>query len=379
MKKPALFFVILLSLGTALGAQGNPGYYEVIFSEGAGVQERAEIAAAYSKELELRFNAYNSVFRFNPALLSSPLRVRIITGKSEYDTYISARLGSPRAGAVYLHYRSPANRELVIHRGSEEEQRLIPHQAFIQFLRAFIPDPPIWIREGFAVYFNTLFYDQAKQSLVHEENLNWLDTVKRISINPETVFLADSTFPNMQSSSWSLVSFFMADKNNVYYRSMTDSFMILAAGASARQNAQAVYQRLILFNPIADITRDYRTYIAGKKTFFELIEEGQKAYGDKNFAIAGDLFRKAAALKWDHFASYYYLGLLAYEDKKYIEAEAYYKTALDHGAENAMIQYARGVNAAAQGKKAEALVFLQEAAVAEKYRDRSNELIRRLQ
>ena len=380
MKKPILVFAVMMIFGILLNAQVRSAHYEVIVSGGN--------AGIYSSELEQRFAVYNSIFRFDPALLVSPLRVRVFTDKDEYDSYVGSRLGNPRPGAVYLHYRSPENRELVILEGSEEERRLIPHQAFIQFLRAFIPDPPAWIREGFAVYFNTLEFDRASDALVYEENLIWLETAKSLTVDPETVFLADSSFTEtsqasaagsgFHAASWSLVSFFMADKNSEYYRALTDSFMVLSPGATVEENSRAMYRRLTLFSPIDVLTGNYNAFIAGKKTFAELVEEGQKAYDAGNSAAAEDFFRRAAELRSSHHIPCYYLGLLAYGDKKYNEAEEFYLMALNNGAERALIQYARGVNAAAAGRRSEALVFLEEASAEERYKARSDELIRRL-
>ena len=375
MKRHVTIVILIMSLGTALGAQIRSAHYEIIAPTGSSA------GASYSNEMEQRFAAYNKVFRFDPALLSSLLRVRIFTNKGEYDNYVVSRIGTPRPGAVYLHYRDPALRELVILAGSEEEGRLVPHQAFVQFLRGFISDPPAWMREGFAVYFNTLAFNRTTGKLVYEENLSWLETVKRLTINPETVLRAEASFHNIQPSSWSLVSFFMADENSSYYRALTDSFMVLSPSAAIEENTQAVFNRMVLFDPINDLSRDFQAYIAGRKTFTELVEEGQKAYSAKDFAAAGDLFRKALEMRSNHFAPYYYLGLLAYEDKKYAEAEELYRKALDLGAERALIQYARGVNAAAAGKRTEAIAFLQDAAAADsvRFKSRSDDLIRKLQ
>ena len=371
--KKSFFFAVLLGLIIPLNAQVKTAHYEIIIPAG--------ISDVYSAEMEQRFTEYNKVFRFDPALLTSPLKIRVFSDKNEYDTYVTATLGSSRAGAVYLHYRNPANRELVIHRGSAEEESLIPHQAFIQFLRAFVPDPPPWLREGFAVYFTTLKFDRNKGTLSYEENLSWLETVKRSAINPEAVLKSSTSFTNIQAFSWAMVSFLMSDKKGDYYRSLTDSLMVLSPAGSAEENTQVMYNRLVLFSPIAALSRDYNTYIAGKKTFVELVEEGQRAYGTKNYPAAEESFRKAAELRNNHYAPYYYLGLLAYENKKYTEAEDFYKKALDCGAERAMVQYARGVNAATAGKKTEAIAFLEEASAADsiKYKARSDDLIKKLQ
>ncbi|MCL1928138.1 MAG: tetratricopeptide repeat protein [Treponema sp.] len=371
--KQLFFFTVLLSLGITSGAQIRTAHYEIIVPEGT--------SDVYSSEMEQRFTEFNKVFRFDPAQLGSLLKVRVFTDKNEYDSYVVGLLGSPRPGAIYIHYRNPANRELVIHRGSSEEDSIVPYQAFIQFLRAFIHEPPPWLREGFAVYFNTLKYDRARGTLVYEENLSWLDTAKRSAINPEAILQSAASFPNIQAFSWAMVSFFMSDKSSDYFRSLTDSLMMLSPDASTEENVQLMYKRLIMFNPIAALTRDYSNYIAGKKTFTELVEDGQRAYGAKNYIAAEESFRKAATLRNNHYAPWYYLGLVAYENKKYNEAEDFYKKALDLGGERALIQYARGVNAAAAGKKAEAIAFLEEAAAADsaRYKTRSDELIRKLQ
>ncbi|MDR1143443.1 MAG: hypothetical protein LBK77_04380 [Spirochaetaceae bacterium] len=386
MKKLLFAVGFFVSFAAFLPAQVRSAHYEVIVPDGVpdGAPEGGSSAGSvYSAEMELRFEAFNKVFCFNPALLSSPLRVRVFAGRQEYDSYVTSKLGSTRPGAVYLHYNNPANRELVILQGSAEAQTVVPHQAFVQFLRAFVPGAPAWIREGFAVYFTTLAFNRGKNALEYEENLSWLETVKKSALSPEAVLQADTggVPANFQAYAWSLVSFFLAETGGVYYRSLTDAFMFLVPEAGPQDNSRAVYSRLTLFTPAATLTRDYNAYIASKKTFTELIDEGQKAYGAKNYTTAAELFRKAAALKPGHYAPPYYLGLLAYEDKKYAEAEGFYKTALEYGAEKALVQYARGVNAAVSGKKAEAVAFLEEASAADpaRYKARADDLIKRLQ
>jgi tetratricopeptide (TPR) repeat protein len=386
MKKIILTLVLALALGTLLSAQYKSAHYEVITPPG-----NAD-GAAYANEMELRMEAYNRVFRFNPAALPGLLRLRIFTDQREYDEYVSSKLGSTKAGAVYLHYNNPAGRELVIHRGSAEEEQVLAHQAFVQFLRAFIPQPPSWIREGFAVHFNTLRYNRERGALEFEENVSWLETVKRASLSPDAVLLADKNGipPNFPAYSWSLVSFFINGGNSQtgadtersdYYRALTDSIMLLSPSASAEENAQAVYNRIVLFTNPRDLSRDYNSYIASKKSFTELVDEGQRAYGSGNFSASAELFRRAAALRPRHYAPQYYLGLLAYEEKKYAEAEGFYKTALEYGAERALVQYARGVNAVASGKKTEALAYLQEASAADPaaYKARVDELVGKLE
>jgi hypothetical protein len=49
--------------------------------------------------------------------------------------------------------------------------------------------------------------------------------------------------------------------------------------------------------------------------------------------------------------------LLAYERKDYSLAENHYRTAEQLGADSALVNYALGLNAAADGRKADAIAF----------------------
>ncbi|MDR2841675.1 MAG: hypothetical protein LBV52_00550 [Spirochaetaceae bacterium] len=356
-------------------------YFDII-SDGGSYD-----AEMLGREMELRFEVYNRLFRFNVNSFTSPLRVVAFNDKAAYDSYVSSKLGSTRDGAVYLHYNQPERRELIVNRGSPEESRMLPHQAFIQYLRAFIPYPPTWMREGFAIYFNTLKFDKETRELRYEENLAWLETVKNLgNSHPslESVFLADlrGAPEYFQPVSWALVSFFLnSGGNGEYFRTLTESFMLLSPTKSAGDNAQAVLERLTSWTDLATMRSDYNNYIASRKTFADLVDLGQKAYSSKDLAEAESYFLAALYQKPTHFAPYYYLGLLAYEEKNYDMAERYYRSALTYGADPALVNYALGINAATAGRNSEAKSYLQAAAAEspERYRERAESIIIRLQ
>jgi tetratricopeptide (TPR) repeat protein len=371
-----LFFVICQAAGAQSWISMNQGNYEI-----HSAADRPS-TALLATELEQRFEAYNGLFHFEPAKLQSALKVMYFTDEGEYKNYIGSKIreeNSDVEGAVYLHYSAPEKRELVILKGAEGA---LPYQAFIQFFRAFVPNPPSWMREGFAVYFNTLTFNADKRTLDYEENLAWLDTVKKQPVSPRAVLLADSSGvpDNFHALSWSLVSFFLVNRESSYFRTLTDFFMLLKSDASAEVNGKIVYDRLSLFTSIDAFESDYKTYISSRKTFTELVEEGQKAYEAKDPAAAAELFREAVILKPDNSAPFFYLGLIAYDGKDYDAAERWYVTALNLGENPGLVQYARGVNAAAAGKKADAEKFLQEAAAAspEKYKALTEDLMARL-
>ncbi|GHV16030.1 hypothetical protein FACS189493_1060 [Spirochaetia bacterium] len=364
--------------GGAFPAEVKDFYYHVTSDRGAAD------AAAMLRELELRFTAFNRLFRFDPSGLEGPLRVRVINDKEFYDSYVTARLGRPRDGAVYLHYNQKDRRELVIHRGSPQEGQAVPHQAFVQFLQAFVSNPPGWLREGFAIYFNTLKYDAAAVELSFEENLVWLDTVKQLENVPlESILLADPLrLPRyFQGLAWSLVSFFLNAPNEDYFRTLVEVFVVLRDDAVEEANAAAAVKRISLWTDMETFTTDYRAYIQSRKTFADLLREGQRAYAEKDTDTAEQRFLAAISLKPGESTPYYYLGLLAYDTQDFDQAETHYQAALRRGADEALLRYAQGLNALSAGRTDQGIQYLEQAALAspERYKTRAEELIQRFQ
>jgi tetratricopeptide (TPR) repeat protein len=369
-----LFFFAALSLSAQV-TEIKDALYHVV-SDGGGAD-----ASLIMRELELRFEVYNRLFGFDDSALDAPLRVRAFGNKADYDAYILARLGNPRDGAVYLHYNRKEKRELVIHRGSPGEAAALPHQAFIQFLRAFVAEPPAWIRDGFAVFFSSLRFDPETGALDYTENLAWLEPVKNLGDKApslESVLLAGSQDApdHFQPLAWSVVSFFLNNGKEIYSRILTEIFMTLA---TTQADAGAVMRRVTIRTDMETFRRDYRSYLAARKTFAELIRDGQAAYARKDPAAAELSFREAGSLNPRHYAPYYYLGLLAYEGSRYEAAEQYYRSAGQYGADPALVNFALGLNAAMAGQKAEAESFLEDAAQASpaRFRRRADDMIQR--
>jgi tetratricopeptide (TPR) repeat protein len=367
------------------GDTEKTGHFE-IWTERSGL-------GPVGRQMEERFEFYNRLFRFDPAQAPLPLRVRVFGNTDTYNEYVEKKLGGQRRGAVYLHYGQSKNRELVINAADAAEARqALPYQAFLQFFRAFVPQPPAWMREGFAVFFNTLDFTESGQ-LYYEENLAWLETAKSIKNRPrlEELLLAEYPSPSgtggldigrteFQSLAWSWVSFFLNSGSEEYSRALTDSFMALSPSKSAADNAGAVMKRILLGHTPETIARDYQRYLDTRRTFTELVAEGQRAHAAGNKDSAEFLFRGALEQKPGHFAPYYYLGLLAYEENRFDDAEPYFRQSLHCGAEPALIFYALGLNSAAAGKNAEAAGYLRRAAAAapERYQEKAESIISRL-
>jgi hypothetical protein len=406
MKKFFFFFCTALvwlasaaAQTTAPGGIGPAGsgmiyrtsHYELIAEPGA---ESSLVSLGI--EMEQRYDVYNSLFRFNPALFPGHLKVRVFMDPAAYDSYISTRLGAAKSGAIYLHYNNHDRRELVMLRGSPEEGSMLAHQSFIQFLRGHISSPPTWIREGFSIYFNSLIYDSQEQVLRYEENLAWLETVKSLGndlLYPRQILLADTAANNqtavpggtagissrdLQICSWAFVSFLLF--NDDHYRTMTESFMLLSPNSTAEENSLAVMERFSLWTDFYAMDREYAAYLDSRKTFAELMEGGRRFYDSGNAATAELYFLAARELRPSHYAPYYYLGLLCYDESNYDRAEEYYLLSIEYGADQALVSYALGVNAVSAGRNNAARTWLERAASLDpaRYRTRAQDLIQRL-
>ncbi|MDR0441901.1 MAG: tetratricopeptide repeat protein [Treponema sp.] len=314
------------------------------------------------QQMETLFEVYNRVFMFDPEEAALPLRVRVFSGTDEYNDYARSMSAVVSPGAMYLHYVQSGRRELILD-GSNADNSL-PYQAFIQYLRAFVAQPPYWMQKGFAEFFRALSFT-ADGVLDYEENLSWLQPVRKMKSRPkiEGILTAESGGVIANSDEFaglacSLVSFFLNSGKEEYTRSFTDSIMTLSNENSSSVNAASVMKRLLLGRDSSQMSLDYERYINSRKTFSELVSEGQKAYSSGDSAGAKLSFLAALELKSSHHVPYYYLGLLAYNADKYDEARENYLAAIENGAEKALVFYALGINAAAAKKIQEAVDYL---------------------
>jgi len=243
------------------------------------------------------------------------------------------------------------------------------------------------MREGFAIFFEPLSFDSAIDDFLFEENLSWLETVKswgddspsidRILLSDEDPVLGAE---RRNPASWALVSFILNSSNEEYRRFLYEGILLLDSSSSAVENGLVIAKRGATWIDATRASADYSEYLASRKTFTELVEAGRSAYAAKDPQTAEKAFYAAEELKPGHYAPYYYLGLLAYERKDYALAENHYKSALQNGADAALVNYALGVNAAADSRNTEARKYLEQAKKAspERYSAKADELIARL-
>lgn len=387
-----LLVLFVFTLSAETGAPPTPkvpnyqfeGMHYRVYSD-----DSVKVAQDLDEQLEAYFTVFDRLLRFDPSLLQNKLRVLAFSNGTAYETYVEKKLGEKREGAVYLHYPQRTDCELVLQTGNKKNDQFLSQQAFVQFLRAFIPNPPTWIQEGLTVYYSNLGYDFEKKEPTYKENLDWLSTVKtwgNSAPSLESVVLADLSdkpLPPtiMRGASWVIISFLLNTDNEDLRRTLFESFMILSPGSTAAENSRAVSDRAALWTDSTALYDDLRTYVESRKTFSELIQGGRDAYAAHDTSKATTYFLSALALEPTHYAPPYYLGLLAYESQSYDLAENYYRSALQYGADPALVNYALALNAAAAGRNSDALDFLYKAEklAPDRYKAKAEDLRSRLQ
>ncbi|AFG38069.1 tetratricopeptide repeat protein [Spirochaeta africana] len=392
MKRTVLVCVaLLLAAGTATADTtftANTAYYQVT----SHVSE--EHATAVAEELTALFDFFNSYFHFEPTELEQALQVRVFADRDAYHDYISRFIDRPGEDFVYLHYSDPSRSQLVgVADDTSQNRTALSHQGFIQFLRSFIPHPPLWMREGFAVYFESVRYDPEFATISYRENLAWLETLKAEAeaglfreLDPEDILHMDTRQAQEQLEqfyprAWGLVSFLLHSPVREYNRLMWDAISSLDRHASLEENNQRVVERSFRWVNSDTLKEDLQFYIETRQTFRGLVQEGIEYYADGQHERAEQRFIQALNLQDSNYIPFYYLGLINYTRGNYTLADFYYGTALDLGAEQALTLYALGVNAYADQRFEEAVELLNSTLELdpEQYQDKVDLLMARIQ
>lgn len=372
--KKTVAIVAMLVLGGALAfsqgtsfASASAGHYTVWSDSGA--TDAQSLAAT----LEGLFGVYNEYFRFDDALLKAPLTVRKFATKAAFDAYLTKVISETKDDFVYLHYPTPERSELVVYakESADEFDASLAHQAFVQFLKAFVPEPPLWIREGFAVYFERTKLSETAGTVVYAENQAWLETVKLLNAQGKLYPLTDIMTLNADQArdgldvfypqSWALVSFFINSNDRRYNRFIWDAIAQLKPDATLDENQASVRDFFLKWHGVGATQDAFISYLNEQKTFAELVTDGVRAYGDKDIEAAGKLFAQALAKNPSSYIPHYYLGLIAYAKSDYAAAENYYLRAMELGSDAPITNYALGINAFASRRFDEARVYLQKA------------------
>ncbi|MFQ3621522.1 MAG: hypothetical protein SNJ78_11335 [Spirochaetales bacterium] len=360
----------------------------------------SEVSATHAQQtteyLEQLYSLFNRYFHFTGSPQGGFLKVRIFQTQEAFQRYLSLLIPEKREDFVYLHHTDPNRRELVAFYSLPSEQFYpsFHRQAFLQFLRSFILHPPLWLREGFAVFFEKIVLNPDLKTAEVRENPEWLDGLKKYlastsssgeTLIPLDTFLFLSTEEARQKlgvffpQAWGLVTFLLEAPNRSYQRFLWDTLSTLSSEATLEENYQRIRQRILPWYYLPQMEKDFISFLEQRPSFNSLLQQGITLYEKESFREALQAFRSAENLDPIHPLPPYYLGLVSYAMKDFASAEAAYQKALSLGGKKALIKYALGVNAFAWNKPQDARTYLTEALEADpSLREKIEPLMRRL-
>lgn len=330
---------------------------------------------AQAEALAERLDAYAALFEdylhFDRAELPSKLRVRIFDSQGAYSDYLEEFIGTPKDSFVFLQYTDPAKSELVgYNTGSGFESALI-HHAYVQYLKSFIPAPPLWLQKGMAIYLENSRYLPEETRAVYRENLEWLKSLKTyVALNTEVIPVsilltmdveaANRQIESFYAQSWGLIHFLLNSGNKDYNRIIWDSLSALEREATRPENESHVIDKGFAWVNKDRFLSDFEEYVSGLMTFPELVQQGIGAYGIGHYEEAEELFSRALELRKEHYIPYYYLGLINYANRDYTMADYFYSQALERGGAEGLIFYAKGISAYSAEDNENALSYLEQ-------------------
>lgn len=347
-----------------------------------------------AKEMEACLKIYNNIMHLDLSALNVKLKVRIFKSKDSFDTYLNSLINQTRDDFVYIHYNDLEKSELV---GFEKTNKTefdssLVHQGFIQFIKALIPNSPIWLREGIAAYIENAHYNPETISFTWRPNLVWLDSLKAIlkgeenfiPLNKLLTMSKEEALKNISifyPEAWGVVQFLNSTDNKDYNRIFWDSISALTPEATVAENSEYVIKRAFSWVDTDLLKKDFSVFMSSLKTFTDYVKEGIDLYSKGNLSESEKSFREAIKIEPDNHIPYYYMGLISYARKKYSNAEEFYKKALALGTETGLINYALGVNAFAANKYDAAAAYLKKAKAADKntYESKVDTLLKRIE
>ena len=349
-----------------------------------------------AEKMEACLRLYNGLFHFDLSVLAAQLKVRIFAEKTMFDSYLQTLISETRNDFVYIHYTDLRKSELVGFRKENQEfDTSLLHQGAIQFLKAFIPNAPIWLREGVAAYVEKSTYDQKTATFLWQPNLAWLDSLKAIlksgfiPLHELILFDASQAVARIDTfypEAWGLVQFLSSTDQKIYNRVLWDTISVLTPKASLPENSRAVAERVFSWVEQGVLQADFLEYIQSLKTLQDHIQDGMALYEQaeetqdiETFALAEHAFSQALTLEPTDHVVHYYLGLINYSRKQHDLAEQHYKEALAAGLNTALIYYALGVNAFADDDYEAAEKYLEQALQINPDDEKASALLKRIQ
>ncbi len=347
-----------------------------------------------ARRMEAAVSLYNGIFHFDLSRHPTRFRVKVFKDLDSFNAYLDKLLSQKRTDFVFVAWSDPERSELLSFPKEDKAfTASLLHQGCIQFIKGFIDNPPVWLREGVATYLDAASWDPKAAVFTPKQNLAWLDGLKAIvrGDSPSKLLLTDLLTMSRDKAqaqmdvfapqSWGMVQFLLNAPDRSYSRALWDSVSGLAPAASLDENSQAARARAFSWFSDKKLEQDFESYILSLKTASDLVKDGIDQYAKGDLAGSEQSMTKSLELEPASSTPWYYLGLIAYVRKDYAKAEDAYMKSFQLGANAGIINYALGVNSFASGKNADATKYLNFAKQADTaaYGDKVDALLKRME
>lgn len=398
MIKLALLAACALAFGIGASAQETA----TIETDHYAIEYPADLADADSAfaSFEAIRSAIDEVFRFGESAQTGT--IVICRDKAAFDEYVTGILGESRNQYLFLKYTDPAASRLILYpalgkSGAEAfAGPSLNRQLFLQYLYARIAEPPLWIRDGFQAYFENAVYDPITGTVATGGYSPWLETAKNLASDPERSISPSEIVGALTArydsalfypQAWSLVRFFLMTEKSEYQRFLHEAFVLLdlssADGFNTQKQADNTESVAARFARLVDgetAKNDFNAWISSRLTYNQMLQAGMDSYSAGAYDRARVSFAEASTVHPEDPMLLYYRGLVEYADKKYTEADAWYRKALKAGAETSTVNWALALNALADKRNGEARLYLETAKSANpaRYGEKADKLLNSL-
>ena len=301
----ALFLCIPLAVFSQDAPQftAETDHYRV-FSETS--QAQAEDVA---HRMESALSLYNDIFHFDLAALPSKFRVRVFKDLDSFNGYLDKVLSQTRTDFVFIAWSDPERSELLCFPKDEPSfTASLLHQGTIQFIKGFIDNPPVWMREGVATYLDASTWDASTASFKFRPNYAWLDTLKslvrgetpaKLISFPDLLTIsreaAQSQMEVFAPESWGLVQFLLSGPDRSYSRALWDGISALVPKAPLDDNSQRARKRAFSWVTDQKLAADFKSFVLSLKTATDMVKDGIDQYTAGSLPAAEDSFNSALA------------------------------------------------------------------------------------
>lgn len=312
---------------------------------------RSEISIDLSRRVALHLERIHTEFQRLLPFESPPgprprHRVRILETRERYDEYNRRVHGIEKArdSFLYQHYGlGDARNETVAFRIPDPPllERL-QHESFHQYFRSFIDEPPQWLNEGLAEYFEA--WTPAGIALNSGQLRRWREPIRKLDPLGKTGELSYVSLPDLvraskdewmakervtYAESWALCYFLLESGDETDRKILSDYLQALRPKATREWNNNEGWKCAFAEVDLADLESRFlehtdRLRLPGHGSF----QEGLRLLEEEKPADAVEAFSNAILEMPSYDRYFYYRGAACFSSGRFSEAETDLQTAL---------------------------------------------------